>query len=63
MTLAVLVSGLRWLFWGLCYVVIVLFAAVAVASSGAPSWVRWGFVVAVVVALGADARMKARARA
>ena len=55
MTADVLVSGLRWFFWGLVYVGLLLVASMLFAGVGPLKWVA---LVAIVFVIADDVRRK-----
>jgi hypothetical protein len=63
MTPAVLVEGLRWLFWGLVYLLTITVAVLAFAQLSVPSPVRLSMLAVVVFGVGVDIQHKRRADA
>jgi hypothetical protein len=51
---------LRWLWWGLVYLLAVTLALVLIVGAlpGLPVWARWGMLGVVLWALALDARAK-----
>jgi hypothetical protein len=59
MTPDVLVSGLRWTFWVLCYLFVALAGAlIFLGSVPVPGPLRWAMFGTVLWAIGEDARQK-----